>query len=107
MSTDTTPDVLMAAQAAVPVLPQAYNRTDMFRDFRRVFATDEGRRVLGHLMAWTGMTSPARGSDRMTASEAAIFHEGTRAVGMQLLLHLDRINGRDDEKVIYGGHARG
>ena len=105
--TEVTPDVLMAADAAVPRLPQAYTRLDMHRDFRRVFATDEGRRVLGHLMAWAGLTMPARGSDRMTASEAAIFHEGCRAVGLQLLLHLNQINGKDDEKVIYGGHTRG
>ncbi len=87
----------------MPHLTANYTRTDMHRDFKRAMSTDEGRRVLGHLLAWCGLTSQAPPVQGTTASEAVLIHEGRRSVGLKLLLQLNGVVGKDDEKVTYGG----
>lgn len=78
----------------------------MHRDFIRVFGTDEGRRVLGHLLAWSELWGHGLAGG-LSPSEALLIHEGKRAIGLSLLAHMQGVIGRHDEEVIYGGRARG
>lgn len=102
---DVQPDVALAAAGVVPVLSSSYNRTDMHRDFVRTFDSVEGRRVLGHLLAWSRLWENGL-IGGLPASEALLISEGKRSIGQSLLSHMQGIIGKPDEEVIYGGRAR-
>lgn len=91
--------------AVIPPLTN-YTRADMYSDFRKVFGTGEGRRVMGHIMAWCDFYAPTVIPKDMTATEAALVHEGKRIVGILLAKALRPVDSsRAEEKVGYGGRS--
>lgn len=104
------PDQVSAVSALVPPLGDSYRRIDMIRDFRRVFlGSDEGRRVLGHLLAWCGHGASGL-TEGLSPSESLLIHEGKRSIGISLMGWLQTIPSEPDldtePKVIYGGRNR-
>lgn len=64
--------------------PQDYSAEDQYRDFRRVFMdSDEGKRVLHQIIAWTGFFKVLRPSD--LRPEVLAHCNGERHVGMKIL----------------------
>jgi hypothetical protein len=75
-------DLFARLQAAAPH-PQQYSAIDRRRDFRAVFETEQGRRVLHQIFAWCHMGQcsfiPGHGSD------VALFRDGERNVALKIL----------------------
>lgn len=66
--------------------PQGYNNSKtMFEDFRAVFGTEQGKRVLGKIMEWAGMfrSSIVKGDPYATYAR-----EGERNIGARIWLAL-------------------
>lgn len=100
--TEVAPDAALAHAGAVPPLSN-YTRADMWRDLATAFGTNEGRRALGHILAWCTLWTPTVVEKGQSATEAALIHEGRRMVGLLLLQHLQSISGEAEQEVTYGG----
>ena len=62
-------------------LGDSYGRLDRYRDFRAVFGTEQGKRVLWELLGWCRIYQIYRGHDT-----TEIFRrEGRRNIGLRLL----------------------
>ena len=102
--------------SGVSVLPDAYTRQDMHRDFKAVFGTEQGERVLAHIMEWASPVLATQALQGMTASEKALVLEGQRELGRRIVhttkriyVPADEAGKRPDvelEKVGYGGRKR-
>ena len=49
---------LLSALASLPSL-DAYTPDDKYRDFKKVFSTDEGKRVFTEILSWGHLLQPA------------------------------------------------
>ena len=72
---------------ALTALPADYGPVDQYRDFRRVFATADGQRVLKVIMRLSGVLSmQVNPADPVTPSpEHTQWQAGAREVGLSIL----------------------
>lgn len=72
----------------LPPPPDGYTDVDKARDYRRVFGTPEGKRVLYDIMSRARIASPvfAPGID----THAAAFQDGMRNLGAYILREMTR-----------------
>ena len=104
--TEVPPETALSIAGAVPALPRRYTRIDMHRDFKRCFASDEGRRVMGHILAWSGLWAHTPMQKGLTAAESALVHEGRRTLALAIMQWCEGAIGKHDEQVNYGGRLR-
>ena len=73
----------------------SYDSFDRYRDFRAVFESEAGRRVLAQIMEWCLMW-------RSTAAPEphdTYYNEGKRAIGLQIMKVMGADSGRDSAPV--------
>lgn len=100
------PDDALALTGAIPSLGENYTRREMHKDFREVFGTERGRRVLGHIHRMAGLTAALTKIDGMTTADNLLMHEGRRALALEIMVHIASVQGDPNQRVIYGGRSR-
>jgi len=60
---------------------KTYRPEDQYRDFRQVFGTEQGQRVLNQILVWSGFWTTSMAG---TTHEMA-FSEGERNLGLKIL----------------------
>lgn len=63
---------------------QNYTPKDRYHDFRRIFTSDEGKRVLREILSWGGMFRPSVIGNPVDPYRMAI-REGERNMALRLL----------------------
>lgn len=89
MSEETeTPEetaLLLRMATSIPA-PGQYTDMDRFRDFKKVFMTDDGQRVLRELLAWGHLFKPSFDKDPYVMA----FREGERNMSLKLLIAITK-----------------
>lgn len=76
------PDIDKFFASLTPVqLGASYTRMDRYRDFRRVFGTEDGKRVLWQIFEWTHMFRPIAVKD----PHDTYRRDGERNIGLKIL----------------------
>ena len=78
---------LLAELAALP--SENYTPEDRYRDFRKVFTTEEGKRVFREILSWAKMYHTTAPIDPIDPYRA-MFHEGARSIGIKLLATMSK-----------------
>ena len=68
--------------------PEGYSPVERYRDFRKVFGTDEGKRVLREILSWGRMfRSPVLGKPIDPYAMAVAFGERNMALKLMATVH--------------------
>lgn len=92
MSDGLLDDLFSRLHAAAPH-PGQYSEVDRRRDFRQVFETEQGRRVLYQIFAWCHMAQPSF-LPGLPSHDAAV-RDGERNVALKIL---SALYGRQDAR---------
>lgn len=69
---------------------EGYTPTDRYRDFKKVFGTDEGKRVLREILSWGRMfRSPVLGKPIDPHAMAVAFGERNMALKLLATVHTE------------------
>ena len=80
---------LLDELAALPS-EEGYSPIERYRDFRKVFGTDEGKRVLREILSWGRMfRSPVLGKPIDPYSMAVAFGERNMALKLMATVHTE------------------
>lgn len=70
-------------------ISEAYTEIDRYRDFRKVFSTPEGKRVLSQIMEMTHIYAPSVPEPEVLGGapnpNLTYFREGERNVGLRII----------------------
>ena len=70
-----------------------YSPTDRYRDFRKVFGTDEGKRVLGEIIDWGRLLrSPLLGNPIDSHAMAIAFGERNMALKLMAAVYTEPLD---------------
>lgn len=79
------PDIeAFLAELAASHPGKGYSKMDRYRDFKRLFGSEDGRRVLHELFSWGNMFRPVAPMSKFDPYETA-FHDGERNIVLKLL----------------------